>query len=59
MVRSKKEKKDINRAITVLVLGLIISLFLIFNSQERFGAGILYSLLGIGTIFGYLIWDKF
>jgi len=57
---SKSEhKKNINRAIIVLILGLIIALFLTFNSPERFSAGILYSVLGSLTIFSYLIWDKF
>lgn len=59
MVRSKEEKQNINRAITILVLGIIISLFLVFNSPERFSAGILYSIMGGATIFAYLIWDKF
>ena len=56
---TKTEKKNHNRAITVLVLGIIITLFLIFNSPEGFSAGILYAILGIASIFSYFIWDKF
>ena len=56
---SSEQKQNINRAITVLVLGLIIALFLTFNSPEKFSAGILYSVLGVATILAYLGWDKF
>lgn len=58
-MRTKEEKKNINRAIVVLVLGLIIALFLVFNSRESFDAGILYSIMGVATIGAYFIWDKF
>lgn len=55
----KEHKKDITRAITILILGMIIALFLTFNSPERFSAGVLYSILGGASILAYLIWDKF
>lgn len=54
-----KLNKDLKRAVTVLVLGLIIALFLTFNSPESFSAGILYSVLGAFSILAYFIWDKF
>jgi len=58
-MRTREEKHNINRAIVILVLGLIIALFLVFNSPERFNAGILYSIMGIATIGAYMIWDRF
>lgn len=59
IVSKQEQKKNISRAITVLILGIIIALFLVFNSPERFNAGILYSILGGATILAYFIWDKF
>ena len=59
MVNSSEQKQNVGRAIVVLVLGLIVALFLTFNSSEGFNAGVLYSLMGVLTILAYLIWDKF
>ena len=59
MTLSKVEKKNNGRAITVLVIGLLIASFLMFNAGQSFGAAILYIVLGVLTIFGYLVWDKF
>ncbi len=59
MVSKGEEKKDINRAIFVTIFALIISLFLIFNSPEKFNAGTLYSIMGVMIILAYLSWNKF
>lgn len=59
-MKSKKEyKKDIKRAITVLIIGMIIAVYLIVNADDSFQAGVVYSILGAVSIGGYLIWDKF
>lgn len=54
-----EQKRNVSRAITILVLGIMISLFLIFNSPDGFSAGYLYTTMGIITIGGYLVWDRF
>lgn len=56
---TSEQKKNISRAIVVLVLGMIIAMFLTFNSTERFSAGILYMILGAASVLSYLVWDKF
>ncbi len=59
MVTKQEQKKNVGRAITVLVIGIIIALFLTFNSPEGFESGFLYSIMGVISILGYFIWDKF
>lgn len=50
--------KDIKRGINLMILGIIISLFIIFNSPTYLNAGLLYIGMGIITIGGFILWDK-
>jgi len=54
-----KINQDIRRGIILLVIGMIIALFIMFNSTDYFNSGGLYAILGAITISAYLIWDKF
>lgn len=51
--------QDVRRGFILLILGMIISLFIMFNSTDYFNSGGLYLILGVVTIGGYLTWDKF
>ena len=49
---------DQKRGIYLLLIGMIIALFIAFNSTDYLMAGGLYAILGAVTIGGYLIWSK-
>ena len=49
---------DQKRGIYLLLIGMIVSLFIMFNSTNYLQAGGLYAILGAVTIMGYLIWNR-
>jgi len=54
-----KLNEDYRRAIIVLVLGIFVALFIMFNAGAFITASVLYTIMGVLSILGYLIWDKF
>ena len=53
-----KINPDIKRGIYLLILGMVITAFIIVNSPDFFSSGIIYAIIGILSIAGYMIWEK-
>ncbi|MEK6880363.1 MAG: hypothetical protein AABY22_12175 [Nanoarchaeota archaeon] len=50
--------QDMKRGIYLLIIGIVVASFIIFNSPDFFSSGILYIIMGTLTIGGYLIFPK-
>jgi len=58
--KMKSEKrKNYNRAVIVLILGIFVALWVLINSSEFLTSAFLYIVLGVISIFFYWSWDKF
>lgn len=53
-----EQRKSYNRAMIVLVAGLIIALWTMINANEFITASIIYIVIGLVCIFFYNFWGK-
>ena len=56
---TETQRKNHNRAITILVLGMIITSWVLINSREFLLPAFLYIALGIISIYLYFVWNRF
>lgn len=54
-----ENKKNYNRAVLVLILGIFIALWVMINANTFLTSSFLYITIGVIGIFFYWAWDKF
>ena len=54
-----ESQKNHNRAVTVLIFGMIITSWVLINANEFLLPAFLYIVLGGISVFLYFVWNKF
>ena len=54
-----EQKKNYNRAVVVLVLGLMVALWVMVNAGTYLNASLIYIVIGLVCIFFYWAFPKF
>lgn len=55
---TSQERKNYNRAMIILVIGIILALWTMINANTYITASIMYIVIGIVCLFFYNFWDK-
>jgi len=54
-----KLPKPFRKAVLILIVGILVSLFIMFNAKTYLLSAVLYIVMGVLSILAYFIWDSF